>query len=677
MNEAQPELTHEQHAALSASEVLAREVGLLAGRLAAFLRGKLADHREPLASALGFLDHAFLGMSQGRPLSEWEGTLLDHRIENCDSPVRRLVHSYGFSPCDVDLMLFAGMAEEHEGYADIFRALHPLGQPRPTAGFAAQLFCRSPEERNFLRKLLVTGPAVISGTLYLDNEAPFFNRNLYPANMLWFVLHGIDAWPEQVERVQTPTSPHGLDHWLQHPAAVKAIRALRRRSNCSILITADDEEAAFHRAAVLVESAGRSSVRIKLPVTAVPQLEKLIGVHTVARGCVPILLIPRAEGPQKVEVPAFQQYPGPVVYCSRSDIGKICDLRPLINVHSERLRPVELCQMWGNTVPELADHAVTLAARYPVEPSEARQVAIDLDFRKNESAVDLKLEDVAASVRGRATTTLGGGVQRIRPLAQWQHLVLPKPQLRRLKEAINRLYLQGKVLDDWRFLEGHRGSRGVRMLFSGPPGTGKTLSAEVMAQALDVDLLLVDISRVVSKWIGETEKNLAKVFETAERAKAVLLFDEADALFGKRTEVSDAHDRYANLETAYLLSRLERFEGLTILATNLRQNIDTAFTRRLEFIVDFEEPSRDQRLALWKCHLPPDVPLADDVDLEELASRFAIVGGLIRNAAVAAAFLAASENAPIARKHFINAVRKEYEKSGKAYREVTAAASKL
>jgi SpoVK/Ycf46/Vps4 family AAA+-type ATPase len=232
--------------------------------------------------------------------------------------------------------------------------------------------------------------------------------------------------------------------------------------------------------------------------------------------------------------------------------------------------------------------------------------------------------------------------------------------------------MQGRVLDDWRFLEGRRGARGVRMLFAGPPGTGKTLAAEVLASALDVDLLQVDLSQVVSKWIGETEKNLARVFETAERSRAVLLFDEADALFGKRTEVSDAHDRYANLETAYLLLRLERFEGLAILSTNLRQNIDTAFTRRLEFIVDFEEPSREQRLLLWKCHLPDNAPLAADVKLEELADRFTIVGGLIRNAAVAAAFLAAAEETetPISREHFISAIRREYEKSGKPFREL-------
>jgi SpoVK/Ycf46/Vps4 family AAA+-type ATPase len=205
------------------------------------------------------------------------------------------------------------------------------------------------------------------------------------------------------------------------------------------------------------------------------------------------------------------------------------------------------------------------------------------------------------------------------------------------------------------------------MLFAGPPGTGKTLAAEVLAHALSVDLMVVDISRVVSKWIGETEKNLAEVFDAAERTQAVLVFDEADALFGKRTEVSDAHDRYANLETAYLLQRLERLEGMAILATNLRQNVDAAFLRRIEFVVDFDVPALAERRRLWHCHLPPGAPLDPDVDLDELASLYPIVGGVVRNAAVAAGFLAATQAQPISRAHLIHAIRREYEKHGRPF----------
>jgi SpoVK/Ycf46/Vps4 family AAA+-type ATPase len=252
-------------------------------------------------------------------------------------------------------------------------------------------------------------------------------------------------------------------------------------------------------------------------------------------------------------------------------------------------------------------------------------------------------------------------------VASWDRLILPPDRERQLREALDRLMHQGQVLDDWGFLAGRPGARGVRMLFAGPPGTGKTLAAEVLAHTIGVDLLVVDLARLVSKWIGETEKNLAEAFDAAERTQSVLLFDEADALFGKRTEVKDAHDRYANLETAYLLGRLERFDGLSILSTNLRENIDPAFTRRLEFIVDFDEPSDEERAAIWRCHLPPGAPLATDVRVEELASLYPIVGGHIRNAAVAAGFLASAADAPISRTDLVLAVRREYEKSGRAF----------
>jgi len=316
----------------------------------------------------------------------------------------------------------------------------------------------------------------------------------------------------------------------------------------------------------------------------------------------------------------------------------------------------------------MAAQSPSLAARYTVEPSTAAAVAHDLKFITELEGRAPRIEDVATSVRARGlSASVSAGVRLIRPQATWSDLVLPPDRLAQLHEAVSRLEWQARVFDEWGFLRHRAGARGVRLLFTGQPGTGKTLSAEVLAQALDVDLLVVDLSRVVSKWIGETEKNLSAVFDAAERGQAALFFDEADALFGKRTEVTDAHDRYANLETAYLLTRLEQFEGLAILATNLRQNIDAAFLRRLEFVIDFEEPDSEERFALWRCHLPKDAPLADDVNLYELAALYPVVGGVIRNAAVAAGFLAAADGMPIDRRHFIHAIRREYAKAGRSF----------
>jgi SpoVK/Ycf46/Vps4 family AAA+-type ATPase len=201
-------------------------------------------------------------------------------------------------------------------------------------------------------------------------------------------------------------------------------------------------------------------------------------------------------------------------------------------------------------------------------------------------------------------------------------------------------------------------------LLAGPSGTGKTLAAEVLAADLGLDLYKVDLSAVVSKWIGETEKNLGKVFDAAQAAELVLFFDEADALFGKRSEVSDAHDRYANIEVSYLLQRLETYDGLVVLATNFQRNIDQAFLRRVSVSVEFTPPDEPQRLAIWRLAFPPSAPLAD-LDLGFLARQFPVTGGVIHNAALTSAFLAAEAEGPITMERVVLALDREYQKLGR------------
>ncbi len=206
---------------------------------------------------------------------------------------------------------------------------------------------------------------------------------------------------------------------------------------------------------------------------------------------------------------------------------------------------------------------------------------------------------------------------------------------------------------------------GLTALFAGDSGTGKTLSAEVVAAGLGLDLYLIDLSTVVDKYIGETEKNLDRIFSEADRVNGVLLFDEADAIFGKRSEVKDARDRYANVEIAYLLQRMERFDGLAILTTNLRANLDEAFLRRLDAIVDFPLPDEEERLSLWRLHLRPGLPVAPDLDIAFLAGSFRVSGGSIRNICVSAAYLAAAEDRPVAMADLVRATEREYDKLGR------------
>jgi SpoVK/Ycf46/Vps4 family AAA+-type ATPase len=240
------------------------------------------------------------------------------------------------------------------------------------------------------------------------------------------------------------------------------------------------------------------------------------------------------------------------------------------------------------------------------------------------------------------------------------------PQVRaQLTELLAHVAYQDEVLDGWGFRRRLPRGQGVAALFSGPPGTGKTMAAEAVAHALHQDLYRVDLAAVVSKWLGETEKNLAAAFDEAERSGAVLLFDEADALFGKRTEVHDARDRYANLEVNYLLQRVEAFTGLVILATNRKSSLDEAFTRRLRFMVGFEMPSPADRRRLWPRSFPPEAR-RDDLDWDALAAG-ELPGASIQAVALSAAFLAASDGGCITRAHVEAALGREYEKLGRAF----------
>ncbi|MEV3955487.1 ATP-binding protein [Streptomyces albogriseolus] len=268
------------------------------------------------------------------------------------------------------------------------------------------------------------------------------------------------------------------------------------------------------------------------------------------------------------------------------------------------------------------------------------------------------------AARQQSTSGLEQHARRIRPAVTWDDLVLPEAPLTQLRELARRARLRDRVLGDWRLSAGGGRGRGVLGLFAGESGTGKTLSAEVVAAELGLDLYVVRLSSVVDKYVGETEKNLERVFSEADRTDAVLLFDEADAVFGKRSEVKDAHDRYANMESAYLLQRLESFDGIALLTTNLRANIDEAFTRRLDLVVDFPFPDAGQRRALWE-HCLSRVPCADDVDVSRPARDFELAGGSIRSAVVTAAYAAADRDGRVTTGDLLEGARREYRKAGR------------
>ena len=306
--------------------------------------------------------------------------------------------------------------------------------------------------------------------------------------------------------------------------------------------------------------------------------------------------------------------------------------------------------------------AIELAATRRDDPALAASICRYAASGAAEGAtVDLaNLRSAAAALAAPRDTGL---VRQIRPCFTWSDIVLRADRLTPLREIPTHVRHAARVMDEWGYAARLPYGQGVAAMFAGPSGTGKTMAAQIIAADLGVEVFQVDLAKTVSKYIGETEKHLDRAFEDAERASAVLLFDEADALFGKRTEVKDAHDRYANVEVAYLLQRLEQFQGLVILTTNFKQNVDAAFVRRLRFSIDFPLPDAEERLKIWHGAFPDRVPRAPNLDLAFLARRFQLTGGHIQQIALSAAFLAA-DGCKIEMHHVVLATRQQLTKLG-------------
>jgi len=299
---------------------------------------------------------------------------------------------------------------------------------------------------------------------------------------------------------------------------------------------------------------------------------------------------------------------------------------------------------------KIQDAFATARNRALLHSSEKRQISMD---------------DLYVACRAHSNRNLANLSQKIKPKYTWDDIVLPFDQLSQLREITNHVKYKQLVYGDWGFGKKISLGKGLNVLFYGPSGTGKTMAAEIMANELELDLYKIDLSTVVSKYIGETEKNLSRIFREAETSNAILFFDEADTLFGKRSEVRDSHDRYANVEIGYLLQKMEEYEGIVILATNMKKNMDEAFTRRMHFSVEFPFPEENYRLRIWQNIFPGKTPLTNNIDFNFLSRKFKFSGGNIKNISLAAAFFAADNGQAVTMENLIQATKRELQKMGK------------
>jgi SpoVK/Ycf46/Vps4 family AAA+-type ATPase len=349
---------------------------------------------------------------------------------------------------------------------------------------------------------------------------------------------------------------------------------------------------------------------------------------------------------------------------------------PIVVVELRQPSTAVRAQLWGSALGNVAPHdAQSLASRYPLAPALIAR-AVEGALARRGPGETVSEDDLRAGIQAVLDDKLSMYAKRVRVAQSWSDLVLPADQRDTIAELVARIRQRATVFERWGFAEkvGNKGL-GVSAMFSGPPGTGKSMCAGLIAKELGLELYVVDMSKIVSKWIGETEKSLAALFDAAEAGHAVLLFDEADALFGKRTEQKSSNDRFANQETNFLLQRLESFTGICFLTTNHDTNIDPAFARRLSLRLRFELPDVEERADLWQAMLPDAAPVDDGIDFQALARRYEMSGGYIRNAALRAAFLAADQGQRITTHHLERAARAEYEAMGKIVADRVARSS--
>jgi SpoVK/Ycf46/Vps4 family AAA+-type ATPase len=325
--------------------------------------------------------------------------------------------------------------------------------------------------------------------------------------------------------------------------------------------------------------------------------------------------------------------------------------------------PVEQRSAWGTLLGEdCAEISAQLASQFNLNLTTIQQAtrAVGEEGEKNGNAGDIYANTLWDACLALTRPRLDNLAQRIDVKATWNDIVLPAEDICLLHQIADQVRQRSTVYQDWGFDRRMNRGMGISTLFAGESGTGKTMAAEVIAKDLRLDLYRIDLSAVVNKYIGETEKNLRRLFDAAEDGGAILFFDEADALFGKRSEVKDSHDRYANIEINYLLQRLEAYRGLAILATNLKSSLDAAFMRRLRFIVNFPFPSKEERKTIWQKVFPPETPTSA-LDCDRLA-KLNLTGGNIHNIALNAAFLAAQARTPVTMPLILAAAKTEFRK---------------
>ena len=606
--------------------------------------------------------------------------------------VARMSDLLGLSDEDLAIVLLALAPDVDLRYERLFGYLQDdITRKRPGPDLVVNLFCRDVDARlDWLARLAANAPLAYHGVLDVEGltGAPCGASPLVLDVQWRNFLAGIDELDPRLARVgrlatpaRTSVDAAPVDAGVRELAWAAVRTSVTEGKALRLLLVGPQGAGKTALADCIAGELGLRRLTVDVRDCASPQdVRALVSRATRASVLLDALLHLRGAGHLVLRDPQLARALNDSLATSRAWF--ILSLSAsLPELHALPLRARRIVVGLPSSTTRLAIWKAAIDAEgLDVEAADLAQVATrfrlgaaQIGQAAASAAVELSLarsRRATASELGAASRVLCGEelsklAHRIEPQATFESLVTSIDADAQLREICTRVAIRDVVRDQWTCGSLHARNAGVTALFAGPSGTGKTLAAEVVARELGYDLFRIDLASIVSKYIGETEKNLDRVFAAAENANAVLFFDEAEALFGKRSEVKDAHDRYANIEIAYLLQKMEQFDGLAILATNLRQNLDEAFARRLTFCVNFAFPEVGERARLWQSLWPAHAPRADDVDLDWFAREFALSGGNIRNAILAAIHLAAAGGSIVTREHVMHATRREYQKLGK------------
>jgi ATPase family associated with various cellular activities (AAA) len=588
--------------------------------------------------------------------------------------LRALARAFALTELDLDLLLAAALPDVDEGAeAVIARLTGDRSRGRPTVGLALRMAGEDPADPSARARLSAGAPLAEGGLLdLLTPDRPFLSRGLRVPDRVVGHLLGDDA-PDPAVRALTVVPGRWI--WAAGDDASRAAfeRGVAALQGGALLGYAREYPGgdAMAMAAAVLSGWGATVLAVSLPGAVRPGVVEQVLREARLRGAALIIGPVEHLTAQPEQFAALLAASWPVVVTGRAGWDPNWSRRVPFVLEADPAPPAGVAAVLAGllgTEPGGDVDLTEITATLRVDPHRVEQVAQAARLHAAGSGGPLTRDDVRAGIRSQNAAGLERLARRIEPAAGWEHLVLPPRERAALEQFAARIRWRDTVLTAWGMADTSGRGRGVAALFAGSSGTGKTLAAEVVAGSLGLDLYTVDLSSVVDKYVGETEKNLERIFGEAEQVNGVLFFDEADALFGKRSEVKDAHDRYANVETAYLLQRLEAFGGVVVLATNLRANLDDAFTRRLDIILDFPAPDAAHRRLIWERQLRPGLPRGDDLDLDFLAERFELTGGNIRNVTLAGAYLAAREHSPVCMTHLVRGIHRELLNLGRLVR---------